>query len=234
MSVYFLYLLADTQKLDSMLSKTEENYLKVLFKITTENGQHEAGTNEIASLLEVKPASVNSMLKKLKEKKLVDFERYGKITLTEDGSLNALRIVRKHRLWETFLCQKMEFSWDEVHEVAEQLEHIHSEKLIDQLDKLLGFPSTDPHGEPIPNKHGVISAPTTITLLEANIGTTYTMVGVKDDSKTFLQYIEKMNLGINAKLKVISKQDFDNQIEIEVDGESKMVSEKFADHIYLS
>jgi DtxR family Mn-dependent transcriptional regulator len=128
----------------------------------------------------------------------------------------------------------MEFSWDEVHEVAEQLEHIHSEKLIDQLDKLLGFPSTDPHGEPIPNKYGVISAPITITLFEAQVGSNYTMVGVKDDSKVFLQYIEKMHLGINVKLKVVSKQDFDNQIEIEVAGESKMVSEKFADHIYLA
>ena len=132
-----------------MLTYTEENYLKALLKSTFENGTNKAGTNELALLLVVKPATVNHMLKKLKEKELVDYEKYGKIKLTNKGKKIALYIIRKHRLWETFLYQKLEFSWEEVHEVAEQLEHIQSEKLVDKLDKFLDYPEFDPHGDPI-------------------------------------------------------------------------------------
>lgn len=137
------------------LSYTEENYLKGLFKLTIELGdKEEAGTNEIAAHLGVKPASVNDMLKKLKDKKLIQYERYGKSSLTKEGKKRAIEIVRKHRLWETFLHEKLAFNWDEVHEVAEQLEHIQSKKLIDKLDQFLEYPSIDPHGDPIPNAKG--------------------------------------------------------------------------------
>ncbi|MEO0066766.1 MAG: hypothetical protein RI983_2092 [Bacteroidota bacterium] len=138
-----------------VLSYTEENYLKGLFKLTIELGEkEEAGTNEIAAQLGVKPASVNDMLKKLKDKKLIQYERYGKSSLTKEGKKRAIEIVRKHRLWETFLHEKLDFNWDEVHEVAEQLEHIQSKKLIDKLDQFLEYPSIDPHGDPIPNAKG--------------------------------------------------------------------------------
>ena len=139
-----------------MLSYTEENYLKALQKITLESGTKDAGTNELATLLAVKPATANDMLKKLKEKKLVDYEKYGKIRLSGEGEKIAIDIIRKHRLWETFLYQNLEFSWDEVHDVAEQLEHIQSSKLIDKLDKFLGYPEFDPHGDPIPSSNGEI------------------------------------------------------------------------------
>ncbi len=136
------------------LTFTEENYLKALFKIGYDKVLSEVGTNELATHLTVKPATANNMLKKLKEKTLVDYEKYGKIMLTPKGKKRAISIVRNHRLWETFLYEKLSFSWDEVHEVAEQLEHIKSAKLIDRLDEFLDFPALDPHGDPIPNKNG--------------------------------------------------------------------------------
>jgi len=138
-----------------VLSYTEENYLKGIFKLTIEvDDKSEAGTNEIANHLGIKPASANDMLKKLKDKKLIQYERYGKSSLTKEGKKLAIEIVRKHRLWESFLFEKLAFNWDEVHEVAEQLEHIQSKKLIDKLDQFLNYPSTDPHGDPIPNAKG--------------------------------------------------------------------------------
>src|SRR3954454_8694896 len=150
-----------------MLSHTEENYLKALFHLTTESiDKSKAGTNELAAHLNVKPASVNDMLKKLKEKKLISYEKYGKISLTAEGKRKAVDIIRKHRLWETFLYEKLEFSWDEVHEIAEQLEHIQSQKLVDKLDKFLKYPQFDPHGDAIPNAKGEMKAPFKKTLAE--------------------------------------------------------------------
>lgn len=216
-----------------MLSFTEENYLKALFKIPFESGTNEAGTNELASLLVVKPATVNDMLKKLKEKELVDYEKYGKIKLTTEGRKIALEIIRKHRLWETFLYQKLEFSWDEVHEVAEQLEHIQSLKLVDKLDKFLDYPEFDPHGDPIPNKKGEIKVQFKKTLAEISVGKSCKMVAVKDNSSTFLQYVVKVGLGINNKIKVLSIQDYDLMMVIETNGQQSSVSQKFAENIFV-
>jgi DtxR family Mn-dependent transcriptional regulator len=216
-----------------MLSYTEENYLKALFKITFGSGSNEAGTNELASLLVVKPATVNDMLKKLKEKELVDYEKYGKITLTIKGKKIALEIIRKHRLWETFLYQKLEFSWDEVHEVAEQLEHIQSGKLIDKLDKFLDYPEFDPHGDPIPNKKGEIKVQYKKTLSEISVGKSCKMVAVKDNSSPFLQYVVKVGLGINNEIKVLSIQDYDSMMVIEINGQQSTVSQKFAENIFV-
>lgn len=216
-----------------MLSKTEENYLKAILKLTVEEDAKMAGTNDIAASLAVKPATVNSMLKKLKAKKLVDFEKYGKIALTQEGRQLALMIVRKHRLWETFLFEVLEFNWDEVHEIAEQLEHIKSEKLVNQIDKFLNYPTKDPHGESIPNQKGEMAASYKKTLLSIKAGTNCTMLGVKNDSTTFLQYVEKTGLQIGQSLTVMSKQKFDNLIEIEVNGFKTYVSEKFAENIYV-
>lgn len=216
-----------------MLSFTEENYLKALFKIPFESGTNEAGTNELASLLVVKPATVNDMLKKLKEKELVDYEKYGKIRLTNEGRKIALEIIRKHRLWETFLHQKLEFSWDEVHEVAEQLEHIQSIKLVDKLDKFLDYPEFDPHGDPIPNKKGEIKVQFKKTLAEISVGKSCKMVGVKDNSSSFLQYVVKVGLGINNKIKVLSIQDYDLMMVIETNGQQSSVSQKFAENIFV-
>lgn len=215
-----------------MLSFTEENYLKALVQLPlNENGA--VGTNELANHLCVKPATVNDMLKKLKEKKLVDYEKYGKISLTILGKQLAIDILRKHRLWETFLFEKLEFSWDEVHEVAEQLEHIHSAKLIDKLDKLLGYPEFDPHGDPIPNVKGEFKTYYKKTLSQVEAGTTCKMVAVKDNSAAFLQYVVKVGLGLNNKIKVVSKQEYDDLISIEIKGKTSVVSQKFAENIFV-
>jgi DtxR family Mn-dependent transcriptional regulator len=217
-----------------MLSYTEENYLKALLRLTLENGQkEEAGTNELATHLNVKPATVNDMLKKLKDKKLIDYKRYGKSSLTNEGKKRAIDIVRKHRLWETFLFEKLEFSWDEVHEVAEQLEHIKSAKLTDKLDKFLNYPAFDPHGDAIPNAKGEMTMYSKKTLLEEETGHTCTMVGVKDNSATFLQYVDKVGMAINQPIKVISKQPYDDLIEIEVRGKRTSVSPRFAENIVI-
>lgn len=216
-----------------MLSYTEENYLKALLKLTVDGGYKEAGTNGLANLLSVKPATVNDMLKKLKEKALVEYEKYGKIKLTAKGKKMAMEVIRKHRLWETFLYEKLDFSWDEVHEVAEQLEHIQSDKLVDKLDKFLGYPEFDPHGDPIPNKKGEIKVRHKKTLSEVPAGSSCKMVAVKDNSSTFLQYVVKVGLGLNDQIKVVSVQPYDALVEIEVNGIRSSVSNKFAENIYV-
>jgi DtxR family Mn-dependent transcriptional regulator len=205
-----------------MLSHTEENYLKALFHLTTEsNEKSKAGTNELAAHLNVKPASVNDMLKKLKEKKLISYEKYGKISLTVEGKRKAVDIIRKHRLWETFLYEKLEFSWDEVHEIAEQLEHIQSQKLIDRLDKFLEYPQLDPHGDAIPNAKGELNIQPRKTLAEIAVGKICKLIAVKDNSATFLQYVVQVGLGISSKIKVLNRQDYDANMEIEVNGKNQ-------------
>jgi len=216
-----------------MLSQTEENYLKNLFNLTGGNGTGEAGTNELAAYLGVKPASVNDMLKKLKEKKLVDYEKYGKISLTREGRKKAIEVVRKHRLWETFLYSTFNFTWDEVHEVAEQLEHIQSAKLVDKLDEFLNYPTFDPHGDVIPNAKGEMPTVHKKTLLEEEVGHHCTMVAVKDNSAPFLQYVSRLGLGINNKLKVIARQAYDGQMEIEVNKKVMSISARFAQNIVV-
>ncbi len=216
-----------------MLSYTEENYLKALLKITLDSGIEEVGTNEVASLLAVKPATANDMLKKLKEKKLVAYEKYRKITLTRKGKKNAIDILRKHRIWETFLYEKLEFSWDEVHEVAEQLEHIQSQKLIDKLDEFLNCPEFDPHGDPIPNKKGELTVQFKKTLADVAVGTSCKMVAVRDNSSSFLQYVVKVGLGIYNTITVVSKQEYDAITVIEVNGKQSSVSQKFAENIFV-
>jgi DtxR family Mn-dependent transcriptional regulator len=142
-------------------------------------------------------------------------------------------VLRKHRLWETFLYEKLEFTWDEVHEVAEQLEHINSQKLVDKLDKFLGYPEFDPHGDAIPNAQGEIKIRSKKMLSQAEVGSTCLMVAVKDNSAPFLQYVVKVGLGINNQIKVLSKQPYDAILEIEVNGKISTVSQKFADNIFI-
>lgn len=216
-----------------MLSSTEENYLKALLKITFESETNEAGTNELAAFLALKPATVNDMLKKLKEKELVEYKKYGKISLSPKGKNLAIEILRKHRLWETFLYETFQFTWDELHEVAEQLEHIHSPKLIDSLDSFLGYPEFDPHGEPIPDSKGAMKQNFKNTLSGVVAGNSCKMVSVKDNSRAFLQYVDKVGLAINRQIRVVSKQEYDALMVIEVNGITSTVSQKFAENIYV-
>lgn len=217
-----------------MLSHTEENYLKALFHLTLEReGKSEAGTNELAAALQVKPATANDMLKRLKEKGFADYEKYGKITLTDSGKKRAVEIVRKHRLWETFLFEKLAFTWDEVHEVAEQLEHIQSPKLIEKLDEFLEHPQVDPHGDAIPTADGKWHLPERKLLSEMEVGRNCKVVAVRDSSPSFLKYADQMGLNLGSKIKVLNRMDFDGTLELDLNGVRNTVSEKFASNIYI-
>jgi DtxR family Mn-dependent transcriptional regulator len=218
-----------------MLSITEENYLKALLKIGSESeGTDAAGVNDLAAHLGVKPATATDMFKKLKEKKLVDYKKYGKISFTEAGKNSALTIVRKHRLWETFLYKKLDFTWDEVHEVAEQLEHIKSEKLIHKLEEFLDFPEFDPHGDPIPKANGEMIPLERLVLADLKPGDTCMVVAVKDTSNLFLKYLEKLGVNIGTRMKVIESVPFDGSVLLTIeDQEPRNVSMKFAESLYV-
>ena len=218
-----------------MLSYTEENYLKALLKLSFQNeDKPEAGTNEMAAYLGVKPATATDMLKKLKEKELVSYKKYGKILLTETGKKNGIAILRKHRLWETFLYEKLDFSWDEVHEVAEQLEHIQSAKLVDKLEEFLNFPEFDPHGDPIPKANGEMPVIAKTLLSELQAGDICHVVAVKDTSTLFLQYLEKLQITIGTKIRVAEVIDFDGSRYVEIsDAAVRNVSVKFAESLFV-
>lgn len=218
-----------------MLSYTEENYLKALLMLSFQNEERpEAGTNEMAAYLGVKPATATDMLKKLKEKELVTYQKYGKILLTALGRKKGIAILRKHRLWETFLYEKLDFSWDEVHEVAEQLEHIQSAKLVDKLEEFLNFPEFDPHGDPIPKANGEIPAIDKVLLAEIKTGESCKVVAVKDTSALFLQYLEKLKVTIGTRIKVLEVIDFDGSLSIQIEKEeARSVSMKFAESLFV-
>lgn len=216
-----------------MLSDTEENYLKALLRITAEHsGMAGAGTNQLAGRLNVRPATATDMLKKLREKQLVNYEKYGKVTLTDTGRNLAVAIIRRHRLWETFLFDKLGFSWDQVHDIAEQLEHIKSEKLVERLDRFLGFPQFDPHGDVIPNAEGDYIHEMRLTLAEAAEGIRHTIVAVKDNSPSFLQYVSQIGISIHSEVIVSQRYAFDHSITLEIDGTRINISDKAAQNIY--
>jgi DtxR family transcriptional regulator, Mn-dependent transcriptional regulator len=209
-----------------MLSFTEENYLKAIYHLS-QSGDKSVLTTELAEAMNTKPASVTDMIKKLSAKKLITYEKYYGVTITRQGVLNALTIVRKHRLWETFLVQKLKFDWDQVHEVAEQLEHIQSPLLIEKLDEFLGYPHSDPHGHPIPNKNGKVQLENHIPLCDLNALQTSTVKSVKDTA-SFLQYLDKIGMYIGAKISIVNKSEFDGSIEILIDGKKKAFISKEA------
>jgi DtxR family Mn-dependent transcriptional regulator len=215
------------------LSKTEEDYIKALVHSTFLSDKKEVGTNEVASILDVKPATVSDMLKKLKEKRLVNYEKYGKISLSTKGKKLAMEVIRKHRLWETFLFEKLNFSWDEVHEVAEQLEHIRSQKLIDGIDELLDFPKFDPHGDAIPSKDGEITIPFSRLLSDLEESAVCKIIAVKDNSTSFLQYADKIGIQIGQQIKITAIEEFDQLLAIEIDGKIKTISRKFASNVFV-
>ena len=215
-----------------MTTLTEENYIKAIFHLGL-NGTKSVSTNAIAAHLEMKASSVTDMIKKLDEKQYVVYKKYKGVTLTNTGQQLARLIVRKHRLWEVFLVNHMNFSWDEVHDVAEQLEHIKSDKLVDELDAFLGFPSHDPHGDPIPNKAGDIKVISKILLSDAQVDSPCICVGVKDSSKSFLTYLDKNNIGIGANINISAVEPFDNSLVITLNGKSMVVSQLVAQNIYV-
>ncbi len=211
---------------------SEENYIKVIYHLSMVSPKG-VNTNAIAGMLETKASSVTDMLKKLSEKELVAYQKYQGVTLTEKGFLTAKMIVRKHRLWEVFLVEKLHFSWDEVHEIAEELEHIKSEALIDKLDEFLGFPDFDPHGDPIPNRNGEIKKVTKLLLSEAELNKEYHCVGVKDSSSDFLKYLDKQKIALGSLLVVKEKESFDDTLTVEIDSKEITLSNKIANNLYV-
>jgi DtxR family Mn-dependent transcriptional regulator len=211
---------------------SEENYIKVIYHLSHVSPKG-VNTNAIAGMLETKASSVTDMLKKLSEKELVSYQKYQGVTLTEKGFLSAKMIVRKHRLWEVFLVDKLNFSWDEVHEIAEELEHIKSEKLIDKLDEFLGFPSFDPHGDPIPNAKGELVKIDKFLLSDAALNVDYLCVGVKNSSVEFLQYLDKQNISLGSTIKVISREEFDSSLTINLNEKTISISNKIAENLFV-
>lgn len=215
-----------------MVTFSEENYLKAIYHLS-KHGNVSVSTNAIAQKMETKASSVTDMIKKLDEKELVNYVKYQGVNLTEKGRLAATSVIRKHRLWEVFLVNKLNFSWDEVHEVAEQLEHIKSEKLINELDALLDFPTHDPHGDPIPDKDGNFKKTEKIMLAKAKEFDVCTCVGVNDSSAQFLKYLDKNNIALGTSIKVISKEPFDESMVIEVNGIKLAISKLISNNLYV-
>lgn len=215
------------------MNQSEENYLKALYLTAQQSEDGTSGTNALAARLAVKPGSVSEMLKRLREKNLVAYEKYGRINLTEEGQRKAVEIVRKHRLWETFLCEKLKFSWDEVHDIAEDLEHIGNEKLTERLEAFLNFPTNDPHGDPIPDKAGRLQPQTHNLLSTIAIGRKAEVVGVRDSSAEFLRYSDSVGIKIGSRVEVLERATYDGQVSAKVDGNKVQVSQKFAENILV-
>ena len=214
------------------MTRSEENYLKTSFHL----GGSQAtpiSTNAIAEQMETKPSSVTDMAKKLADKGLVHYKRYQGVSLTKTGVRTALGIIRKHRLWEVFLVKKLDFTWDEVHEVAEQLEHIKSEKLIDKIDELLDFPKYDPHGDPIPTKSGEFQERDKQLLSELPVNARGICVGVKDTSSSFLKFLDKNDIALGNEIQVLEKEDFDDSLRIEIEGRQLHISHQIATNLYV-
>lgn len=213
-------------------SYTEENYLKAIYHLHHE-GKNSVSTNSISESLQTRAASVSDMLRKLSEKGLINYTKYQGVTLTEIGKQKAVEIIRKHRLWEVFLVEKLNFKWDEVHDLAEELEHINSEILINKLDEFLDFPKTDPHGDPIPDKNGILKSPKVLPIYQLQIGAEGIISGVKEHSKTFLQYLEKIGLTLGETIKIADKIDFDGSMMVIVNQKSQNISRDVAKNLLI-
>lgn len=208
-----------------MTSLAEENYLKAIYKLHERTGAM-VTTSALAESLKVSAASVTDFIKKIAAKKLVSYEKSKGVKLTEKGRLIAVNIIRKHRLWEVWLVSKLDFKWDEVHEIAEQLEHVISDELIDHLDRHLGYPATDPHGDVIPDARGQFAKITGKPLLECLVGDRVKFIGVAEHSNSFLQYLTKSNLALGDEILVETIEAFDNTFSVKVNRKNRKIFSK--------
>ncbi len=216
-----------------MYSITEENYLKAIYKLS-EAGGGAVSTNAIAEATQTRAASVTDMIRKLSEKKLLKYEKYRGVTLTQKGKSVALETVRKHRLWEVFLCDKLQFGWDEVHDIAEQLEHIQSTLLVDKLDEFLGFPTHDPHGDPIPTKDGEFKKSEFVLLNTIPLYKEAVMSGVADHSTLFLQYLDKIGLTLGKICEVTEVNAYDGSMKLLLNKKQKTdISKEVARNVFV-
>lgn len=214
-----------------MKSLNEENYLKAIFHLIDKDDTFTV--NELSKMLNIKMPSVNSMMKKFSQKNWVIYESYKPIKITALGKKEAVHVVRKHRLTEMFLVEKMGFGWEVVHEIAEQLEHIHSEIFFDKMDELLNYPKVDPHGEPIPDKQGNIIQQNLTKLSECKAGNSAILSAVIDSSDEFLTYLNHRNLSLNSELKILEVEKFDQSMKIEFDGKTETLSKMVCDKILV-
>ena len=214
-----------------MNSQSEEDYLKAIYHL--EMDYDSISTNSVADYLNMKPSSVTDMLKKLADKKYINYQKYKGSSLTRKGKLIALSIIRKHRLWETFLVEKLGFGWDQVHLIAEQLEHIKSEELIENLDDFLGNPKYDPHGDPIPNKEGKIEKMNQKLLVELKIQQEGIITGVKKGTASLLSYLDKEKIKLGDSIKVIEVLEFDGTFIVEINNRKLTFSEKICQNLLL-
>ncbi|WP_400191003.1 metal-dependent transcriptional regulator [Hymenobacter sp. B81] len=219
-----------------MPSYTEENYLKAIFKLAEAEPGAEVSTNRIAELLQTRPASVTDMLRRLGEKGLLNYQRYRGVSLTSAGQQLALLTIRKHRLWEVFLVQKLGFAWDEVHDVAEEMEHIQSPLLVQRLDAFLGFPRLDPHGDPIPAEDGGMSRPVLQVLADLSAGDTAVIVAVKNTAPVFLQHLSKLGLELGTPVAVLDCNAYDQSMHIRIGagGPERTVSAEVSRNLCVS
>lgn len=213
-------------------SNSEENYLKAIYHLQEITGK--VTTNAVAEKLSTRPASVTEMMKKLSARKLLDYQPYNGFSLTGEGKKIALNIVRRHRLWEYFLAEKLNLGWDEVHEIAEELEHVSSKKLIDKLDEYLGFPKFDPHGDPIPDSKGKWKATNEISLLQVPLNKQAEVSRVANQSVDMLELLEHKNIRIGTQLEVKNNFGFDGSIEVKVKKNTITISEQLAKNIFVT
>ncbi|NQX83040.1 MAG: metal-dependent transcriptional regulator [Flavobacteriaceae bacterium] len=214
------------------ITNTEENYLKAIFHIQCYTGS-DVNTNSLAAKMDTKASSTTDMIKKLANKNLVTYKKYQGVSLTDQGKSIAVDIIRKHRLWEVFLVDKLSFNWDDVHEIAEQLEHIVSGQLVDKLDSYLGFPSHDPHGDPIPSKNGDLVLHKKIMLSDLLIGESCVVVGVKDSSSSLLKYLDKNLVKLGSVIQIIDIEDFDQSVLVAIDEVEKNLSKEICKNLFV-
>ena len=212
-------------------STSEENYLKTIYHLQTKDDN--VTTNELAEKLHTRPASITDMMKKLKTRKLVNYQPYQGFRLTPEGKKVALGIIRRHRLWEFFLAEKLKFNWDEVHEVAEQLEHVSSKKLIDKLDEYLDHPKFDPHGDPIPDINGKMETGKQISLSDLPINKTARICFIANQSGLLLEHLNEKKINISASIVVKRKFSFDDSLEIKLDNKLLTISDQLAKNIFV-
>lgn len=216
-----------------MISATEENYLKAIFKIA-EKEKKTAGTNAISKHMKTSAASVTDMIKRLSEKNLVNYAKYRGVSLTSEGNRIATNLIRKHRLWEVFLVDKLNFQWEQVHDMAEELEHINSDELVNRLDDFLGNPKFDPHGDPIPSTDGKFTLRSQIPLSNMKINSVGTLIGVKHHDQDFLEYLNSLSVKLGTSLKVVEKNNYDHAMRVLIDSEREAVlSEKVTQNLWM-
>jgi DtxR family Mn-dependent transcriptional regulator len=214
-----------------MYSTSEENYIKCIYHL--QEAGNNVSTNNIAAAIQTKPASVTDMLKKLEAKSLLHYQKYYGVKLSQDGLKLALSIIRRHRLWEFFLVAHLKFKWDEVHDIAEQLEHIKSEKLVEKLDVFMGYPKFDPHGDPIPDEKGKMKPQSQTSLLEAKLGLDYELCAVSDQSTAMLEMLGQKHLQIGTKISIKKRFPFDQSLELDAEQTTISVSEQLARHLFV-